>query len=96
MHANELSGEVITKSFLLMGHILEVNVETEAGGWLKISLLDYAQKELAVAKTIHNASSVNYIAEWEGDTQITDSVGQHVLLKFEMVRTKLHAFQVKA
>ena len=95
--ASYVGGEFTTVPLIFEGSKLVVNVETSAGGYLRVGLLKpngefikgYSPKECDVV----NGNFVEKVITWRGEENISDFSGEPIKLYFKMKDAKLYSFQ---
>ena len=89
-------GDIVTKPFVFEGTELEINFETSAGGYIRISLLDENGEKIEGCETcdiIGNSTERKVkIADKE---KLEKLIGRIVRLKFEMIDSALYSFVIK-
>ncbi len=93
-------GELVTKPLVFAGETLRLNVDTGAGGTVKVEILDEAGKPIkgfteADADVI-NGNYIRTTASWKGKTDVSALAGKPVRLRFVMRDTDLYSFQFLA
>ncbi len=94
-------GELTTVPIVFEGDALQLNVDTSAGGVVRVELLDI-QGNAIPAFTAADSEEVNgnyirHIVTWNGQSDVSALAGKSVRLRFRMRDAKLYSFQfVKA
>ena len=90
-------GELITPPLLFEGKTLELNLDTSAGGSVRVELLDQDGKPLehftAEQATQLNGNSVRMPVSWGENRDVSKLAGTPVKIRFIMRDCKLYAFQ---
>ncbi len=95
--ADYAGGSLITPPLLFQGKRLELNLDTGAGGYARIEILDESGKPIP-GFTYHdsdelNGNSVRMAAAWNGQTDLSKLEGRPIRLHLLMRSAKLYAFQ---
>jgi hypothetical protein len=90
-------GELTTKPLIFSGEKLQLNVDTSAGGVLRVEIQDEAGQPIkgftaADADDI-NGNYVRVPVSWKGRSDVRSLTGQTVRLRFVMRSCKLYSFQ---
>ena len=90
-------GELITRPLIFSGRQLQLNVDTSAGGCVRVELLSEQGQPipgyaLADADEV-NGNDVRYPVTWGGQSNLKALAGTPVKLRFVMRSAKLYAFQ---
>jgi len=90
-------GELTTKPLIFSGSKLQLNVDTSAGGVVKMEIQDKDGAPInvfteAVADEI-NGNYIRIFARWQGSTDVSSLAGKPVRLRFVMRDAKLYSFQ---
>jgi len=92
-------GELITPSLLFEGKTLELNLDTSAGGSVRVELLDQDGKPIehftADEATHLNGNSVRMPVSWGENRDVSKLAGTPVKIRFLMRDCKLYAFEFK-
>ena len=92
-------GELITPPLLFEGETLELNLDTSAGGSVRVELLDQDGKPLghftAGEATQLNGNSVRMPVSWGENRDVSKLAGTPVKIRFIMRDCKLYAFGFK-
>jgi hypothetical protein len=96
LDAGSQEGVIITRPFVLEGKKLVLNADA-SDGYIRVGILDLSEKPLAgfgTKKAIAVTSdSVEHVAGWEGNPDLSVLAGQVVRLRIEMKEAKLFSFQ---
>jgi hypothetical protein len=95
--ADYTGGTLLTPLLSFKGNRLVLNLDTGAGGYALIEILDEAGKPIP-GFTFHNAdelngNSVNKTVTWNGNADLSSLAGQPIRLHIRMRSAKLYAFQ---
>lgn len=90
-------GELTTRPLLFTGQMLQLNVDTSAGGVLRVEIQDQAGQPIkgftaAEADEI-NGNHIRTPASWNGRGDVSSLAGRPVRLRFEMRACRLYSFQ---
>jgi len=90
-------GELITKPVVFAGSSLQLNVDTSAGGTVKVEMLDASGKPIdgfteADSDEI-NGNHIRVFVTWRGRPDVGALAGKPVRLRFVMRDTDLYAFR---
>jgi len=92
-------GELITPPLLFEGETLELNLDTSAGGSVRVELLDQDGKPIeqftAAEATQLNGNSVRMPVSWGENRDVSKLAGTPVKIRFIMRDCKLYAFRFK-
>jgi len=92
-------GELITPPLLFEGETLELNLDTSAGGSVRVELLDQDGKPIehftADEATQLNGNSVRMPVSWGENRDVSKLAGTPVKIRFIMRDCKLYAFGFK-
>ncbi len=93
-------GELTTVPLIFKGNRLQLNVDTSAGGEVRVEIQDASGRPVkgfaeSDADGI-NANSVRAAVGWHGKTDVSSLAGKPIRLRFVMRDTKLYAFQFLA
>ena len=92
-------GELITPPLLFEGKTLELNLDTSAGGSVRVELLDQDGKPLghftAGEATQLNGNSVRMPISWGENRDVSKLAGTPIKIRFIMRDCKLYAFGFK-
>jgi hypothetical protein len=91
-------GEFTTPPLRFAGEQLLLNVNTSAGGELRVEILDaqgqplpgYALRDCDL---VHTANEISRVMKWKGESSVKDLAGKPVRLRFVMRALDLYAFQ---
>ncbi|MCC6586402.1 MAG: hypothetical protein IT168_06765 [Bryobacterales bacterium] len=92
-------GWFLTPAMRFTGSRLELNIDTGAGGWARIELLDETGKPMP-GYTIDAADELNInstraVASWEGKSDLSALSGKPIRMRVKMRAAKLYAFQFR-
>ena len=94
--AAERTGHFTTPALLLEGDGLQINFDGSKGGWIKVEILDVADKPLASFGSDEadrlSGDSVRMPVTWRGKSDLSALRGRAVKLRFTINKGKLHAF----
>ena len=90
-------GELVTRPLVFDGERLQLNLDTSAGGVVRVELQDAQGSplegfELSRATEI-NGNYVRVTASWEGGSDVGSLAGRPVRLRFVMRDSRLYSFQ---
>ena len=90
---------LLTPPLTFQGSRLELNLDTGAGGWAQVEILDAGGKPIpgfgmAQADPI-NANSVRFPVTWQGRGDVSALAGRPVRLRIQARACKLYAFQFR-
>jgi len=92
-------GSMITPLIRFSGKRLEVNLDTSAGGWGKVEMLDEQGTPVPGFRfqdaEVLNGNSVQMVVSWRGQSSVASLQGKAVRLHMKMRATKLYAFQFR-
>lgn len=95
--ADYSGGELITNPLTFTGDRLQLNVDTGAGGYVKIEILDTADRPIAGFAEVDsdeiNGNHIRVAATWNGNPSVRSLIDKEVKLRFIMRATKLYSFQ---
>ncbi|MEK7409615.1 MAG: hypothetical protein AAB225_31495 [Acidobacteriota bacterium] len=95
--ADYRGGWFVTPPLKFLGRQLTLNVDTGAGGHLRIELEDESRHALPGYSLADcdpvNGNSVRQVVSWRGDSDVSQLSGRPLRVRFEMRDAKLHAFQ---
>ena len=90
-------GELTTKPLVFDGGKLQLNVDTSAGGTVRVEIQDAAGKPIegfAAADTDEiNGNYLRVSSTWNGDADVSSLAGKPIRLRFLMRDAKLYSFQ---
>lgn len=90
-------GWFLTPPLRFAGSRLELNIDTGAGGWARVELLDGNGKPIpgfTIAEADElNINSVRAVASWEGRADVSALAGKPVRLRVKMRSAKLYSFR---
>lgn len=93
-------GELATKPLVFAGDLLRLNVDTSAGGTVRVEVQDAEGRAVGgFAATEADEINGNYIRKdvtWNGSSDVSSLAGKVVRLRFVMRDAKLYAFQFAA
>ena len=78
---------------------MEMNIDTGAGGWARIELLEETGKPIP-GFTMDTADELNInstraVASWEGKSDLSTLSGKAIRMRVKMRAAKLYAFQFR-
>ena len=87
----------MTPPMIFEGSRLELNIDTSAGGFARVEILDERGKPIP-GFTYHdadelNGNNVNMPVSWNGNQDLSSLKGKPVRLNIRMRAAKLYAFQ---
>lgn len=90
-------GTILTPPLRFQGSRLELNVDTSAGGVVRVEILEESGKPIR-GFTMHEAeeittNDVKAVVKWTGGSDVSRLAGKPVRLRFLMRAAKLYAFQ---
>ena len=90
-------GELITKPLVFTGSRLQLNVDTSAGGSVRVEIQDAAGKPVdgftAAESDEINGNYIRVLCGWNGDPDVAPLAGKPIKLRFLMRDTKLYSFR---
>ena len=91
-------GEFTTPPLQFKGEQLLLNVNTSAGGELRVELLDdqgqpIPNYTLQDCDLVHTANEISRVVKWKGESSVKDLATKSVRLRFVMRDVDLYAFQ---
>ncbi len=91
-------GEFTTPLLRFSGDQLLLNIDTSAGGELRVEILDeqgapIPKYTLEDCDLVHTANEIGRVVKWKGDSSVSGLAGKPVRLHFVMRDTDLYAFQ---
>ena len=91
-------GEFTTPPLQFKGEQLLLNVNTSAGGELRVELLDdqgqpIPNYTLQDCDLVHTANEISRVVKWKGESSVKDLAAKPVRLRFVMRDVDLYAFQ---
>jgi hypothetical protein len=96
LEAGDGAGTLTTRPFKLDGKHLELNVEANSGGSVRVEFLDADGQAIAGYNgTAADVDSVRFRPEWSQQADLTALVGRTVRLRIELKNARLYAFQVQ-
>jgi hypothetical protein len=95
--AGYTGGVLMTLPMIFEGSRLEFNLDTSAGGYARVEILDERGKPVP-GFTYHdadelNGNNVNMPVTWNGDQDLSSLEGKPIRLNIRMRGAKLYAFQ---
>jgi hypothetical protein len=95
--ADHLSGELLTVPFVFEGRFLHLNVDTSAGGLVRVGIEDVSGTPFP-GLTLNecdrvNGNSTRMRVSWRASPDVGKLAGRTVRLRFAMRSSKLYAFQ---
>lgn len=95
--ADYTGGELVTKRLLFSGKFLQLNVDTSAGGTVKVEIQDASGKAIpGFSESDSDEINGNYIrasVSWNGKTDVSSLAGKPIRVRFILRDTKLYSFQ---
>ena len=90
-------GELTTEPLIFSGRKLQLNVDTSAGGTVRVEMQDGSGKPIG-GFTAEDSDEINgnylrVVATWNGNEDVSALAGKPVKLRFVMRDTKLYSFQ---
>jgi len=100
MQAGETPGMLTTRPFALAGQHLELNVDAQAGGSVRVELLDadgrpvpgYSGDDAGVTADVDD---LRFRPTWSKQHDLESLVGRTVRLRIELRKARVYAFQVR-
>lgn len=95
--ANYSGGELVTKPLIFGGSKLQLNVDTGAGGIVRVEILDENGKPIPEfsrkAADGINGNYIRVLCSWKQTSDVSSLAGKPVRLRFLMRNAKLYSFQ---
>ena len=90
-------GELTTKPLIFSGNKLQLNVDTSAGGTVRVEIQDASGKPIkgftAADSDDVNGNYIRVANTWNGNASVSSLAGKPIRLRFVMRDTKLYSFQ---
>ncbi len=102
VNAGNRGGEFVTPPLVHNGRRLELNVDTGAGGWVKVELLDVRNRPTWDCRLADHAlddcerivtNSTHHIVNWKSGSNVSKSAGRPMRMRVSMRNARLYAFQ---